>query len=90
MGEHSKPRAWHVLKRAKERYALDLTTANVRDMENQILAGTSILTKGRGTGNEEHLVVCGERVLKAIWRTDSAVIVTVLPKNSKTRGRRLI
>lgn len=89
MRERSKPRAWHVIERAKERYALDLSTADVRDMENQILAGASVLTKGRGTGNEEHLVRCGERVLKAIWRADNAVIVTVLPKNSKTRGRRL-
>ena len=88
--DERKPRAWHVIVRAKERYGLDLATADVRDMERQILSGASVRTKGQGMSlNEEHLVRCGDRVLKAIWRTDTSVIVTVIPKNSRTRGRRV-
>lgn len=80
--DERKPRAWHCIERAKERYGLNLTTADVRDMENQIVGGTSVMTRGRGTGNEEHLVRLGDRVLRVIWRTDGAVIVTVMPKGA--------
>lgn len=75
----------HVVQRARERYGLELRPTDVSYLKGAILGGGSVKVETKPNGAEVHLVMLPwlERVVKAVWRPDIGLVVTVLPAKSK-------
>lgn len=77
----------HVIRRARERYDVELKHNDVRQMERDILAGKSVFMTNLAGDTEKHLVEVSEVVVMAVWQRSREFVVTVLPRDD-TNSRR--
>ena len=77
------PPVAHAIQRAKERYGIDLTWADLDAIVQRCKAGEGY-TDRRPDGSHFHSIIFGERVLWVVYRRPSpmspdGVVVTVMP-----------
>lgn len=71
------------MQRAKERYGIDLSWADLHDICRRCKAGEGY-TDSRDDGSHFHIIVFGERVLWVVYRRPrpmdpDGVVVTIMP-----------
>lgn len=74
-------RRQHVIDRARERYGLRLTEADIATMEAQCRTGKATLVSRNPDGSERRLAMAGGRALLVVWRPLRSFIVTVAPRH---------
>lgn len=79
----SLPPIAHAMQRAKERYGIDLSWADLHDIAQRCKAGEGF-TDRKPDGSNYHVIILRERVLWAVYRRPSAfdpdgVVVTIMP-----------
>lgn len=94
VGERGRPDAKeypvdHVIRRARERYGLNIKLNHVRQMERDITEGKSVRVALLPYSTEKHLVkTCGVTVI-AIWQAARGFIATLLPADDTTWRRHM-
>jgi hypothetical protein len=79
----SLPPVAHAMQRAKERYGIDLSWADLRAMARRCKAGEGLT--GRKGASNYHTLILGERVLWLVYKAPTplepdGVIVTIMPQ----------
>lgn len=83
MTDLSLPPVAHAMQRAKERYGIDLSWADLKAIGMRCKAGEGF-TDRKPDGSHFHTIILGERVLWVVYRRPSAlepdgVVVTIMP-----------
>jgi len=73
------PRKPHAIKRAKERFGIDLTTSDLKEISRMIQDGKSVLVSNCRNNSEKHIVLWNEIKMGVIYCRDG-YILTVLDK----------
>lgn len=78
---------WHCIERDRERYGINLTQADVRQIEARCEAGEG-RTGRKEDGTQFHLIIVGDRVLYVVYRlgadckTGKGRVITVAPQDA--------
>jgi len=75
----------HAIRRAQERYGLDLDAKDMAGISGKIVDGHAVLLR-RSDGGAKYLVHWAGVTLLAVWRGGN--IVTFLPKEPETEASR--
>lgn len=74
----------HAITRARERYGVDLTPADLDSIGLQVAKGSSVRLATLEGGRSRHLVLCAGKALIAVV-ADDGYPITVLPRDHKSR-----
>lgn len=72
----------HAIERAKERYGLELTKADLAQIGKAIVKGKSVLLGRLECGTERHLVSWKNTALKTVFNPTHRLIITFEPKHT--------
>lgn len=75
----------HAIKRAKERYDLDISRRDLKDMCIQIRSGHAIKLEQLSTARAEYIVKCQDKDVRVIYDKNKKSIVTFLPPGEDER-----
>lgn len=76
-------KASHCIQRALERYGLDLTVEDVRDVERTILNGGALLIRREPHGPELYAVRVKGVATRVVFNQEKRSIITFLPIESR-------
>lgn len=77
----------HAAIRLKERYGLELTPAQLRDLRKLLVAGKGVLVDGANPDRVRRLITFEGQEIVVLWCPANQHIITALPKRNNFSGR---
>ena len=78
----------HARDRAKDRYGIDLTDAELLDIYQQCATGKALLAK-KGNGSNTYIAHCRGKTVVPLLNEDNKLIITFLPSDYFVCGQQM-